>query len=184
MNGLTAKLSLELLNLNSGDKLAVTGSAGAYGGYMIQIAKTLGLYVIADTSEKDQNLIKSLGADLSLPRGEEFIKHILERFPEGIDGLADGALLNEKAVAAVKNGGSFTAVRGYQGTGERNINFTQTWVRTQDCMYEKLDDLRKLVNANKVSLRLADTLSPSQVSEAHKRFEDGGVRGRLVIKFT
>ena len=66
MNGLTAKLSLELLNLNSGDKLAVTGSAGAYGGYMIQIAKTLGLYVIADTSEKDQNLIKSLGADLSL----------------------------------------------------------------------------------------------------------------------
>ena len=183
MNGLTAKLSLELLNLNSGDKLAVTGSAGAYGGYMIQIAKTLGLDVIADTSEKDQNLIKSLGADLLLPRGEEFIKHILERFPEGVDGLADGALLNEKAVAAVKNGGSFTAVRGYQGTGERDINFTQTWVRTQDCMYEKLDDLRKLVNANKVSLRLADTFSPSQVSEAHKRFEGGGVRGRLVIKF-
>ena len=50
-------------------------------------------------------------------------------------------------------------------------------------MYEKLDDLRKLVNANKVSLRLADTFSPSQVSEAHKRFESGGVRGRLVIKF-
>ena len=183
MNGLTAKLSLELLNLNSGDKLAVTGSAGAYGGYMIQIAKTLGLDVIADTSEKDQNLIKSLGADLLLPRGEEFIKHILERFPKGVDGLADGALLNEKAVAAVKNGGSFTAVRGYQGTGERDINFTQTWVRTQDCMYEKLDDLRKLVNANKVSLRLADTFSPPQVSEAHKRFESGGVRGRLVIKF-
>ena len=129
------------------------------------------------------DLIKSLGADLSLPRGEEFIKHILERFPEGVDGLADGALLNEKAVAAVKNGGSFTAVRGYQGTAERDINFTQTWVRTQDCMYEKLDDLRKLVNANKVSLRLADRFSPSQVSEAHKRFESRGVIGRLVIKF-
>ena len=107
----------------------------------------------------------------------------MERFPEGVDGLADGALLNEKAVAAVKNGGSFTAVRGYQGTGERDINFTQTWVRTQDCMYEKLDDLRKLVNAKKISLRLADIYSPSQVSEAHKRFEGGGVRGRLVIKF-
>ena len=118
-----------------------------------------------------------------LPRGDEFIKHMLDLFPEGVDGLADGALLNEKAVAAVKNGGSFTAVRGYKGTGERDINFTQTWVRTQDCMYEKLDDLRKLVNANKVSLRLADTFSPSQVSEAHKRFEGGGVRGRLVIKF-
>ena len=54
---------------------------------------------------------------------------------------------------------------------------------TQDCMYEKSDDLRKLVNANKVSLRLADTFSPYQVSEAHKRLEDVGVRGRIVIKF-
>ena len=42
-------------------------------------------------------------------------------------------------------------------------------------MYEKSDDLRKLVNANKVSLRLADTFSPYQVSEAHKRLEDVGV---------
>ena len=40
------------------------------------------------------------------------------------------------------------------------------------------------INAKKISLRLADIYSPSQVSEAHKRFEDGGVRGRLVIKFT
>ena len=79
--------------------------------------------------------------------------------------------------------GSEMCIRDSQGTGERDINFTQTWVRTQDCMYEKLDNLRKLVNANKVSLRMADTFSPSQVSEAHKRFESGGVRGRLVIKF-
>ena len=32
MNGLTARLSLDLLNLNKGQIIAVTGSPGAYGG--------------------------------------------------------------------------------------------------------------------------------------------------------
>jgi NADPH2:quinone reductase len=36
MNGLTARQSLDLLNLAPGQVLAVTGAAGAYGGYVIQ----------------------------------------------------------------------------------------------------------------------------------------------------
>ena len=50
MNGLTARLSLDQLALRSGQPLAVTGAAGAYGGYVIQIAKHEGLRVIADAS--------------------------------------------------------------------------------------------------------------------------------------
>ena len=56
-----------------------------------------------------------------LPIGENFIQHILHRFPEGVDGLADGALFNEKAVAAVKHGSAFIAERVYQGKGERAL---------------------------------------------------------------
>jgi D-arabinose 1-dehydrogenase-like Zn-dependent alcohol dehydrogenase len=52
MNGLTARLSLDLLKLSPGQVIAVTGAAGAYGGYVIQLAKTEGLTVIADGSEK------------------------------------------------------------------------------------------------------------------------------------
>jgi NADPH:quinone reductase-like Zn-dependent oxidoreductase len=35
MNGLTARLSLDLLKLSPGQVIAVTGAAGAYGGYVI-----------------------------------------------------------------------------------------------------------------------------------------------------
>ena len=38
MNGLTARLSLDLLNLKKGQIIAVTGGPGAYGGYVIQLA--------------------------------------------------------------------------------------------------------------------------------------------------
>ena len=40
MNALTARLSLDLLALSPGQVLAVTGGPGAYGGYVIELAKS------------------------------------------------------------------------------------------------------------------------------------------------
>src|SRR5262245_35832164 len=64
MNGLTARQSLDLLGLSAGQTLAVTGAAGAYGGYVVQLAKAEGLTVIADASEADHALVAALGADI------------------------------------------------------------------------------------------------------------------------
>jgi NADPH:quinone reductase-like Zn-dependent oxidoreductase len=50
MNGLTARLALDLLSLRPGQTVAVTGAAGAVGGYAVQLAKAGGLRVIADAS--------------------------------------------------------------------------------------------------------------------------------------
>ena len=183
MNGLTARQSLDLLNLEAGQTLAVTGAAGAYGGYVIQLAKADGLTVIADAAEKDRMLVESLGADIVVARGDDVADRIRDRFPDGVDGLADGAVLNEKAIPAVKDGGSFTAVRWFIGEPQRDISFTATSVRNYDGEYEKLDKLRQQVEADIVTLRVADTYSPTEASETHRRLEAGGTRGRLVIEF-
>ena len=58
MNGLTARLALDLLALQPGDTLAVTGAAGAFGGYMVQLGKADGLTVIADASPADEQLVR------------------------------------------------------------------------------------------------------------------------------
>ena len=183
MNGLTARQSLDLLNLRPGQILAVTGAAGAYGGYVIQLAKADGLTVIADAAEQDRMLVESLGADIVVARGDDVADRIRDRFPDGVDGLADGAILNEKAIPAVKDGGSFTAVRWFIGEPQRDISFTATAVRNYDGEYEKLDKLRQQVEADIVTLRVADTYSPTEASETHRRLEAGGTRGRLVIEF-
>ena len=57
MNGLTARLSLDLLNLEKGKTIAVTGGPGAYGGYVIQLAKADGLTVVADSNPADVKLL-------------------------------------------------------------------------------------------------------------------------------
>ena len=183
MNGLTARRSLDLLALSPGQSVAVTGAAGAYGGYVIQIAKADGLTVIADASEADEELVKSLGADMVVRRGNDVAARIREHFPDGVDGLADGAVLRELAIPAVRDGGSFTSVRGYQGDGQRGINFTTTFVREYDGEFEKLDRLRQLAEEGAITLRVAETFAPEQAPDAHRRLEARGTRGRLVIRF-
>ena len=183
MNGLTARQSLDLLGLSSGQTLAVTGAAGAYGGYVIQLAKTEGLTVIADASEADRELVTDLGADIVVLRGDDVATRFREHFSDGVDGLADGAVQNELVIPAVRDGGAFTSVRGFIGEPLREISFTATMVRTYDGEFEKLDRLRQLVESGSITLRVADTYTPERAGDAHRRLEAGGTRGRLVIEF-
>ena len=148
-----------------------------------QLAKAEGLTVIADSSESDRVLLESLGADIIIERGEGFSERIRNEFPNGVDGLADGARLNEFAIDAVKDGGAFTAIRGFKGEEQRGIRFTTTWVTRYDCEYEKLDLLRQQAEAGDLTLRVADTVPPERANVAHERLEAGGTRGRMVIEF-
>jgi NADPH:quinone reductase-like Zn-dependent oxidoreductase len=183
MNSLTARLSLDLLDLSKGQVLAVTGSPGAYGGFVVQLAKADGLTVIADSNDSDRSLLESLGVDIIIPRGEGFAERIRQEFPDGVDGMADGALLNEAAIEAVKDGGSFTSVRGFKGEPQRDIDFTATWVTAYDCKKDKLETLCKQAESGVLTLRVADSVKMENAAEAHKKLEAGGTRGRMIIEF-
>ncbi|MCH8195908.1 MAG: NADP-dependent oxidoreductase, partial [Chloroflexi bacterium] len=178
MNGLTARLSLDQLALQPGQTLAVTGAAGCYGGYVVQLAKADGLRVIADASSADEQLVRDLGADLVVPRGDDIAAQIRNVAPDGVDALADGAVQNELAVGAVRDGGGFASVRNWRGTGERGIVFHRTLVRDYDHRADLLDQLRQQTEDGLITLRVAATYAPEQAAEAHRRLEAGGTRGR------
>ena len=183
MNGLTARQSLDQLALTPGQTLAVTGAAGCYGGYVVQLAKVAGLRVIADASAADEQLVRELGADIVVRRGDDIAATIRAVVSDGVDGLADGAVQNELAVGAVRDGGGFASVRGWAGTGERGITFHRTMVRTYDQRPDLLDQLRQQVEAGQITLRVAATYPMEQAAEAHRRLEAGGTRGRCVLLF-
>jgi NADPH2:quinone reductase len=183
MNALTARLALDLLALEPGQTLAVTGAAGCFGGYMVQLGKADGLRVIADASPADEQLVRDLGADVVVPRGDDVAARIREVVPEGVDALADGSVQNEMVLAAVKDGGGFAAVRGFTGETERGIAIHPVWVRSYVKEQAKLDRLRQQVEDGEVTLRAARTFRPEEAGEAHRLLEAGGTRGRLVIEF-
>jgi len=183
MNGLTARLALDLLELDPGQTLAVTGAAGAVGGYVIQLAKTEGLKVIADASEADTQLVESLGADVVVRRGREFSRTVREAIPEGVDGLVDAALLNGLVVPAVRDRGRIATVRGYVEDAERGVTFYPVLVRSYSQERAKLDRLRQQVEDGVITLRVARAMPAERAADAHRMLEAGGVRGRLVLEF-
>jgi NADPH:quinone reductase-like Zn-dependent oxidoreductase len=183
MNGLTARLALDLMGLQPGQVLAVTGAAGAFGGYVVQLAKHEGLTVVADASEADEQLVRDLGADVVVRRGDDVAKRIREEFPDGVDGLADGSVQNELVLPAVKDGGTVATVRGYQGDGERGLRVHPVLIRSYAEEQAKLDGLRELAEQGVLTLRVARTFPAEQGAEAHRLLEGGGIRGRLVITF-
>jgi NADPH2:quinone reductase len=127
--------------------------------------------------------VASLGADIVVRRGDDVASRIRGHFPQGVDGFADGAVLNALAIPAVRDGGAFTSVRRFLGSPQRDIHFTATLVRSYAQAWEKLDRLRQHVEAGEITLRVAETYPPERAAEAHRRLEAGGTRGRLIIQF-
>jgi NADPH2:quinone reductase len=188
MNGLTARQALDVLSLAPGSTLAVTGTAGAVGGYAVQLAKADGLRVVADAARSDESLVEALGADMIVPRGDRFSQEVRSVVPDGVDGLIDAALLDDGAVGAVRDGGSIATLRGYDGAGladpsRRGVVFHPIYVRNYARQHAKLDRLRAQAEAGVITLRVARTLPADQAPEAHRLLEAGGVRGRLVLEF-
>ncbi|SFL94251.1 NADP-dependent oxidoreductase [Geodermatophilus ruber] len=183
MNGLTARLALDLMALQPGQVLAVTGAAGAFGGYVVQLAKAEGLTVVADASEADEQLVRELGADVVVRRGDDVAARIREHYPQGVDGLADGSVQDERVLPAVRDGGVVTTVRGYRGDGQRGVRVQPVMVRQVAEDGAALDRLRQQAEQGVVTLRVARTFPAEQAAQAHRLLQGGGIRGRLVLTF-
>jgi len=183
MNALTARLALDQMALRPGEVLAVTGAAGAFGGYVVQLAKADGLTVVADASEADEELVRTLGADVVVRRGDDVAARIREHAPHGVDGLADGAVQDALVLPAVRDGGAVATVRGYRGDGQRGVRMYPTLVRRVAQDRPALDRLRRQAEDGVLTLRVAATYPAEQAAEAHRQLEKGGVRGRLVLTF-
>jgi NADPH:quinone reductase len=186
MNGLTARRALDLLALPAGATLAVTGAAGAFGGYVVQLAHADGLRVVADASPADEELVRGLGADAVVRRGDDVAARFREAVPEGVAGLADGSVQGDVLVPALADGGRIATVRGYagpEGGSGRGITWHPVRVRDYAQNTAALDRLREQVEKGEITLRVADEIPAERAGEAHARLEAGGVRGRLVLRF-
>lgn len=184
MNGLTAQLVLDTLNLERGQPLGVTGPAGAIGGFITELAAIAGLEISALAAERDRQLVQGLGARRifgDLPEYRNF-------HPQGIGALVDAAGLGVPAVDAVRDGGRVIALRVpspqmSDAAASRRITITLVSVRQYQHDSKRLEKLRLQAASRLLTLRVASSYRPEQSAQAHRRLARGGVRGRLVIEW-
>jgi len=183
MNGLTALLALELASLEKGQIFAVSGGAGLLAHYAIAAAKRRGLKVIADAKPAEAELVRGYGADVVVERGPGFVDAIRRAAPEGADALLDTALLGEKSFGAIRDGGVYIPVRGWDKPSERGIAVKPVFVTKALERTEWLELLREMVAAAQIKLRVVGEYAPEQTADAQRAVEAGGLRGRPVILF-
>ncbi|KAK4485771.1 hypothetical protein RD792_008417 [Penstemon davidsonii] len=106
----TAYEGLEKAGFSEGKSILVLGGAGGVGSLVIQVAKhVFGASKIAATASTAKlEFLKSLGADLAI----DYTKENFEDLPEKYDVVYDSVGQGDRAVKAVKEGGSVVVLTG------------------------------------------------------------------------
>ncbi|WP_199723288.1 NADP-dependent oxidoreductase [Micromonospora sp. CV4] len=173
-DALTALAGLDTLSLPAGAWLLIFGASGGQGHLAVQLAKRLGLNVIAVASGRDGvTLVTRLGADVSLDgRGDltEVLARIRDAAPEGVNGIlamAGGKTL-DRLTEALADGGVVAYPHGVQPEPRERPG---AQVRAYDGVadQEQMRRLNELIETAPFQVHVAETFPLGKVVEAHRR---------------
>lgn len=184
MNALTARNALDTLSLPPDSTIMVTGAAGAVGTYTVALANNDGLQVVAIASPQDDVSLRAVGAAEVISRGDDIASRVRQVFPAGVDAVVDAAFLGNQIAPAVRDGGTIITLRhGKDGGFERGIKGVFVSVRERITDHAALVHLGQQVASGLLTLRVAATFPVTDAIAAHRRFDEGGLRGRIILDF-
>ncbi|KAK2977759.1 hypothetical protein RJ640_016148 [Escallonia rubra] len=169
----TAYEGLEKSGFSAGKSILVLGGAGGVGSLVVQLAKHVfaASRVAATSSTGKLELLKSLGADLAI----DYTKENFEDLPEKFDVVYDTVGQCDRAVKAVKEGGSVVVLTGaVTPPGFRFVVTSNGSVLTK---------LNPYLESGKVK-PVVDSKGPfpfSKVVEAFSYLETNRATGKVVI---
>ena len=88
---------------------------------------------------------------------------------------------NRAGFGALRDGGVYLPVRGWNKGAERGIAVKPVWVRTVLERTDWLELLRSLVEDGTITLRVAGEFPLEEVARAQQLLAAGGMRGRPVL---
>ncbi|BAD58175.1 NADP-dependent oxidoreductase [Nocardia farcinica] len=169
LNGLGAAQIVDLLGdaPADGNRLLVTGAAGAIGANVAALAPDRGWQVTGLARAADEPFVRGLGADFRT-----------EAEP-GWDAVVDTTSAQVWGVAPVRDGGVFVGVRpNLAPAPERGITVHALLTRSDGPL---LGRLLARAAAGGLPARVHATLPLARAAEAHRAVAEGGTRGRYVL---
>ncbi len=178
--------------LQPGQRVLINGASGGVGTFAVQIAKALGAEVTGVCSQRNVELVRSLGADHVV----DYTREDFTRSDRCYDLLLDVAgsrswsecrrVLAPEATVVIVGGsktsrlfGPLAHVARMRAAGlrsSRKIVFFIAKLTRAD-----LDALRELVEADKVTPVVERSYRLDEAAEAFRHLADGPVQGKLVV---
>jgi len=184
MGGVEALSFLKQANLHIGQRILINGAGGTIGSFAVQIAKSMGAEVHAVDSANKLDMLRSIGADLTIDYETTDFTASDERYDVIFDivGKApySGCIrsLNENGIYITGIPKSSRSVRG-RWTSRRSskkVMFGRVYPRRDDLEY-----LTELIEAGEIISVIDRTFPLEQTTEAHRYVESGQKRGHVVI---
>ncbi|MDT6988301.1 NADP-dependent oxidoreductase [Streptomyces lusitanus] len=177
LGGLTAYQVLHrVLGVRRGETVLVHAAAGGVGSVAVQLAAHLGARVIGTASARNHDFVRGLGAE-PVAYGEGLAERVRGLAPEGVDAVFDtvgGDALKASANLVVPEGRLASivdpAVTDYGGA--------YWFVRPDPTDLRKLSDL---ADQGVVTIHVEETYPLARTADAHRRSEEGHVRGKIAI---
>ncbi|AKB35302.1 Bifunctional protein: zinc-containing alcohol dehydrogenase [Methanosarcina siciliae C2J] len=179
--GLAAWQSIfDIAGLEKGQSILIHGAAGGVGSFAVQFARWKGAYVIGTASEKNEQFLKSIGAD-------KFIDYKKQRF-ENVAGKVDvvldtiGGDTFERSWGVLKPGGFLvsTVARIPEGVPEKYGVRAQTLMTRTDG--EELAQIAAIIDEQPVKPVVTTVLPLSEAQKAHEMSETHHTRGKIVLR--
>ena len=173
--------------LRAGQRVLLNGAAGGIGTFAIQIARAWGARVTAVASDRNQDLLRDLGADECLDYAKEdfarreaafdaIIDLVPNRsFPECRRALAPGGTY----VTTLPGPGPFLwrALTALPLLGGRRCRMLMLRPKRSD-----LEELADLAETGRLRAVVGEVFPLDAIREAHVRMQSGHARGKIVVR--
>jgi NADPH:quinone reductase-like Zn-dependent oxidoreductase len=181
--GLTAYQCLvDFAKLKEGDKVLIHAGSGGVGSLGIQIAKSLG-YVVATTgSSKNEEFLKSLGADIVIKYDQQDFEQELNDIDLVVDTM--GGEIQTKSFHVLKKGGTLVSVAqppDEKLAEEMGITAKFHWLIPNG---KQLSELADLMATGKLKPIVGSVFEFSEqgLRDAHALSETHHAKGKIVIR--
>jgi NADPH:quinone reductase-like Zn-dependent oxidoreductase len=172
----------EKARIKPGDRVLIHSAAGGVGHYAVQMAKSLGAYVIATSSAGNKNFVLDLGASEHI----DYEKQLFENAVKDVDFVLDsiGGDYIDRSLKVMKPGGIIISIPSGASESVKEKaglkGMTGDTFRVQS--YGKdMKEIADLLEKRIIRSYISKVFAFDEIQAAHLQIESGKTKGKIVV---
>ena len=183
---LAALTALQVLrgNIKKGDRVLIHAGSGGVGHFAIQIAKSMGAYVISTSSAKNREFIMALGADEHIDYRAQAFEEVLSDIDFVFD-MFNGEIL-DKSVQITKPGGTVFSIPTPEfSESVQNLANKKDITLAFHMVHSSGEDMAVIAQSlqnETIKPHISKVFPFDEMAQAHEHLEKGRTIGKVVVK--